>query len=385
MKYRRRGVVAMLVAISMFVMIGFAVLAIDIGAIYNTRGDLQRTADASAMAGASAYVTNDMMRVRRDTGSIGPIISTITNRSLDIGSRNLTFGLNTMNINPADVTTGWIDIRSGTSSIQSNSIPRDYNAVGVIARRDATVNGELSLFFAGIFGKTSIGITASAVAALDDRFAGINVEAPNGTAIIPFTIHENAYNTQVIEGGDNYTYDSGIVSNGPDDINEIKLFPYPLSGNEEEGNGNFGFLNIGNPSQSAAVEKEQITNGITEDQVLDEFESPDLMFYDDSGNSISYIVGGSPGLEVAIENTIKQKIGDTVGFFLHNYYNEVGANATYRITKLVYGIIIDVKLTGNMNSKFFYIQPTIYAGGDVIIDVDAPSSNGEIGKIVLVR
>lgn len=383
--YRRRGTVAVLVAVSMFVMIGFAVLAIDVGAIYNTRGDLQRTADSSAMAGVSAYINNDMMRVRRGTGSIGPVIIMATDRSSAMGEPNPTFGLSSTNIGTADITPGFIDITSATSDINSNPTPRDYNAVEVITRRDAKENGELSLFFAGIFGKTSTALSARAVAALDDRFSGINVGDPNGAPLIPFTIHETAYSAQLTGGDDNYTYDSGIVSSGPDDINEIRLFPYPLSGDSGEGDGNFGFLNIGNPSQSASVERNQIADGITEAQVLDEFGAEDLTFYDGDGNPVSYIVGGSPGLEVAVESTIEQKIGEVVGFFLHNDYSLSGANATYNITNLVYGVVMDVKLTGSMDSKYFYIQTITYVGSDVIIDPDSPSSDGAIGRIVLVR
>ena len=37
---------------------GFASLTIDVGLLYNAKADLQRTADAAALAGASAYLTD---------------------------------------------------------------------------------------------------------------------------------------------------------------------------------------------------------------------------------------------------------------------------------------------------------------------------------------
>src|SRR5688500_20408515 len=49
---RRRASVAVLTAFSGTVLVGFASLSVDVGMLYNVRAELQRTADAAAMAGA---------------------------------------------------------------------------------------------------------------------------------------------------------------------------------------------------------------------------------------------------------------------------------------------------------------------------------------------
>ena len=53
MSGRARAVVAVQVMVLLVVMLGFAALTVDVGMMYNTRADLQRAADASAMAGAA--------------------------------------------------------------------------------------------------------------------------------------------------------------------------------------------------------------------------------------------------------------------------------------------------------------------------------------------
>jgi len=54
MKRRNRGQVLVLVALAIFVLLGFAALGIDVGFMYSVRHELQRSADAGALAGASA-------------------------------------------------------------------------------------------------------------------------------------------------------------------------------------------------------------------------------------------------------------------------------------------------------------------------------------------
>ena len=49
----RRGAAVVQVAVFLTTLIGFAALAIDVGLLYNERADLQKTADAAALAAAA--------------------------------------------------------------------------------------------------------------------------------------------------------------------------------------------------------------------------------------------------------------------------------------------------------------------------------------------
>jgi hypothetical protein len=369
----------------MFVLLGFAALVIDVGVMHNVRRDLQRAADSAALAGASTYVTDDMMRVRMDSGTMSSVASVISQRVIEFGRKNATIGSPQTNIGRSDIETGWVNPHSLSSPINNNPHPRDFNVVSVKTRRDEGMNGSVPLFFAWIFGKTSTDMYAYAAAAFDDHFAGVRIMRP-GTSILPFTIHEDAFEQEMAQGSDQYAYNEPGVSSGSDGIIEIRLFPYPLSGSGyEEGDGNFGFLNVGNHSEGASVEKEQILQGITKDQAIEEFGTNELTFFDYDGNPTTYQVDGSPGLTVTVQTEIEQRIGDVVGFFLHNNVVESGSNAIYTITRVVYGRVMDVRLTGALQNKYLYVQPASYNGSDIIIHENAPSSNGLTGRLVLVR
>ena len=59
MKKSDRGQVLVLVALAMFVLLGLAALGVDVGFMYSVRHELQRCADAGALAGASAFTEGD--------------------------------------------------------------------------------------------------------------------------------------------------------------------------------------------------------------------------------------------------------------------------------------------------------------------------------------
>src|SRR5262245_51463113 len=62
----RRGVVAVFAALCMALIIGMAALALDLGNMYLIRGELQRAADAAALAGAGAYASVPGLAERHD-------------------------------------------------------------------------------------------------------------------------------------------------------------------------------------------------------------------------------------------------------------------------------------------------------------------------------
>src|SRR4030066_2397631 len=56
MKRRNRGQILVLFTVSLVVLIGMAALGVDVGYMYSVRHDLQRCADAGALAGASRFI-----------------------------------------------------------------------------------------------------------------------------------------------------------------------------------------------------------------------------------------------------------------------------------------------------------------------------------------
>lgn len=152
---RRRGVVAPLVAVLLVVIVGFTALAVDIGAMYNARADLQMIADAGAMAAAQVLSTHD-------GGFDGARAA-----AEQVAAENPVFGMNgtAFVLETADVEFGR---KTSTTPFAPGATP--VNAVRVTARlADTHTNGSLSLYFARVFGENRKDLQASATAALGPR------------------------------------------------------------------------------------------------------------------------------------------------------------------------------------------------------------------------
>ena len=79
------------------------------------------------------------------------------------------------------------------------------------------------------------------------------------------------------------------------------------------------------------------------------------------------------------------RLGDLVGFFLHDHTTASGSNYEYRITSLRFGRLLEIDLTGNPANKRLVLQPVVYDGPGVQTDPDGESSEGLVVGIRLVR
>ncbi|UCE60834.1 MAG: hypothetical protein JSU63_03610 [Phycisphaerales bacterium] len=380
---RKRAVVAVQVGVMLVTLLAFAALSIDVGAMYNARGDLQRAADVAALAGATSYVEDTMLQVRLnpDGGEISEVLSATITRVNELAAENASFGVDTTLIEGGDITTGWIDVTSGTSPIQVAGSSDAYNAVQVVAKRTAEgLNGSIALYFAPIFGITLSETEVTATAVFDDHVAGFSPGEDPGI-LMPFSIHEDLFDSEITVGSDEYSYDSDDdeIESDPDGLPEIKLFPWTSTP------GNFGLLNIGLPSMGAPGLADHIENGVPPEDLEAEIGTDVLTFYDWEGDPVTYDIGGDPGMTVSLTAAIETRVGDVVAFLLHNAVNYPGANAVYTVTDVRFGRVMKIKLTGSPTSKTFLIQPVSYAGPGVVVDPNAPSSNGLAGRLKLAR
>lgn len=379
---RRRGIVAIQVGVMLAVLLGAAAMTIDVGQIYAARGELQRAADAAALAGATALMTDDMMDVRNGVGSLDGVVAEAISRSNAISHLNKTLNEAT-HIEFGDVLSGEINLNSGTDPLDQGAAAADYNAIQVTVHRNAAgSNGQVPLFFSGVFGRFYSDSIATATAAFDDRFSGFDFDIPGG-GIAPFAMSREAYEQDLNNGPDFYSYDdvADNVFNAADGTREIRIYPYPYSGSGyTEGDGNFGMLNIGSVGQGTSTETAQIEDGVTSDQIFNEIGTTDPDFENNT-----YEITGSPGMVSSIKSTLEPMVGQVIGFFLHDGVVLSGSNATYTISSLRFGRIMAVKLTGAPSTRGIFIQPVSYVGNGVTTSPTAPSTNGELGRIVLVR
>ncbi|WP_041464052.1 pilus assembly protein TadG-related protein [Pelodictyon luteolum] len=200
-----RGGAAILFALTLPVLLGFAALAVDLARIHLTRVELQNAADAAALGGA---------RSLSDSGGNPYNWSAAGSAALDIARRNVANGAG---IQDALIETGYWNIQDPSEGLRAPGTP-GVPAAGDVAAVQVTItisrtlnNGPLRLFFAPVLG----------IAEQDVQGSSVAVIAPpaGGTGLFPFVIglamleHYWDFNTNtpVLQNGVAPTIDLGSV------------------------------------------------------------------------------------------------------------------------------------------------------------------------------
>jgi hypothetical protein len=382
-RQQKRGATAVIVVVTLPALLGFAALTVDVGLLQNAKADLQRAVDAAALAGASAYFSDTALR--KDDYELTQLV---TGRSQAISLQNPTLGRPTI-LEAADILVGRHDFDNPSGPLLYSGSP---NAVHATARRvQGGANGPVPFIFAPLWGVFHGDVTASARAATSDHFAGLQIVENAYPVLLPFTIDKDLWDDQVASGPDQFSYDddNGTVDELADGISEAHLFPIKIWGEgqeyvpeDDEGAGNFGLVNIAG-SGSASQVGYQIENGISADEMEAEFGGPELLYSDEQGNAITHQISGTPGITASIKSSLEQRVGDVVGFFIHDTVTGVGSGTCFRNVGIRFGRIMNVKLTGN--PKGLVIQPVAYAGPAVIVHEAAPPTGGQVGCVMLVQ
>ncbi|MGB0715669.1 MAG: VWA domain-containing protein [Phycisphaerae bacterium] len=155
---KRRAVIVVQVAVLMVVLLGFAVLTVDVGAMYNTRADIQRAADSAALAAAAMLATPGeevALEEARSAALSYTQQNPVFGRQLTLDSQDVVFGR---------VTFG----ESGVPGFQPTNFMPDAVSIRVRHTADSS-NGAVPLFFARIFGMDSTDMSAGAVAMMIPR------------------------------------------------------------------------------------------------------------------------------------------------------------------------------------------------------------------------
>ena len=140
----QQGNIMVLFGLGFGVIAGVGALAVDMGNAYVLRGQLQRTADAAALAGASQL----------------PIPGLAMLKAQEFADYNMPSAHHGTVLASADVVAGNWDV--GSRTFTANTAP--FNAVQVTTKRSQDNNNPAPTFFGRIFGIDSIDITASATA-----------------------------------------------------------------------------------------------------------------------------------------------------------------------------------------------------------------------------
>ncbi len=373
----RRGAVIVFVAALMVVLLGMAALTIDLGILYVARSELQRTADAAALAAALDLLDEDILK---GAPYMSDEIAAATLSAVEYAQMNPVLNVAPTLDADRDVTIGYLYDPDDPNDVFTTMVdPSLYNSARVVVRR-SSLNGDAILFsFANIFGHSSADLAAEATATYKNGVVGYKPTPDTGNAeLMPLALHTDVWNDLITGGstaGDNYSFDpvTGAVTLGPDGIDEINLFPG--SGATQLPSGNFGTVDIGSNNNSTADLSRQIRGGISESDLAaigGEF-------------SVPTSVNGDTGLSAAIKDDLASVIGLPRAIPLFSNVSGNGNNSMFDIVGFGGIRVMAVKLTGSMASKHVLVQPAFVTDAAAVTGPGSGSSYYVYTPIRLTR
>ena len=155
----RRGSSMVWTVIALLAVMGFCSLAVDVGKVQLAKGQLRHAADAAARHAASGLATS------------GP--SAARTNAVSAAADNKADGAPVALDATADVQFGTWDHVNKTFTAAAAGAESSANAVRVTARRTAARGNPVQLMFAGVVGRPTIDLTATATARINSRKPGI--------------------------------------------------------------------------------------------------------------------------------------------------------------------------------------------------------------------
>lgn len=378
----RRGAISVLAALLIIVLLGTIAFCIDVGYVLTAKEELQRTADATALATCWEYAkqlsngnTSDAATMAaRTTAGEYAAHNNVTHAPLLLST-------NAGNDPAGDVVFGYVsDLNAGADNFQTGNANL-YNSARVRVRKDSSINNEVPYFFARVFGLQGQVLRAEATAAVVRDVSGFQTPADGSNLeILPFALDLDTWNNWMNGSGtDDWSWDpdSKQVSSGGDGKREVNLYPQGTGSP-----GNRGTVDIGGANNSTSDISRQITHGV----------SPgDMQALQNSGRQLEFNADGKLDLngDTGISAGVKDELASIVGKpRIIPVFSKVvgpGNNAEYTIVKWQGIRIVDVKLTGPMSKKHVTIQAAPIVSKGVVPSPGTGTSSYVFSSVVLIK
>ncbi len=355
---RRRGNIAALTALLLVPVLAVVALAIDVGVMQVHRAELQRSADAAAMAGVWELLETKHQDLN-DPGQVTVRARTAARQYANANYRK------PLQIDDRDIKVGFMPEPRSGGVIQLGD-PKSFNAVQVRVRRDHTTNGPLHLILGSLIGTDSAATSATATAAMLADVKGFKVTDDfENLPLLPFALDLTTWES-VSEGfgQDLWRWDANAEQfvPGSDGIPEFNFYP------QDTGSAaNRGTVNIGATNNSTRRVSRQILDGITVE---------DLKFHDgqlviESG---TITLGADPGISAGFKDELAKIIGQARLIPVFSELSGNGNNGVYTIVRWVGIRIIDVNLSGADKWLLAQASPVVVTG---VVPGDDPGSHSE--------
>ena len=259
----RRGAVTPLVALLLIPLLAMLAFSIDAGWMVLTKTDLQRTADAAALAGAEKlqelYVEYNMpgqtaLGVIKNkavtTGADSPMVTAQTFASYNKA------GNVSIIVPDSDIQFGFTDA-NGNYTSPYGGFP---NTIQVTTRRDGVANGSLGLFFGGLLGTSTANLETTARATIyAGTVSSLQVITGVSAHILPVALDYKIWDQFYSTGK---SPDGTIYTNRTNGWPELHVYPTP--GNAP---GSFGLIDVGPPSNYVPAFRNWIDDGETPNDI----------------------------------------------------------------------------------------------------------------------
>lgn len=327
-KSPRRGAIAVLSAVMMVLLLGLVALAVDYGLIVKVRSDLQRAADAAALAAVQDLVpaadgTQDLAAARATVQTYAT--SNLEEPSFQVAGGDIEIG----RFEPATVYSAVTLDNSGI-----------LDAVRVTLRRDGTTNPRVGLFFGRVLGQKEAGVMATGTAVLQKA-----MRLEPGAPVLPFSMHRDAWNGHEVWS----IYGDGKLKDA----------------NRDSIPGNWGTLDIGPSNNSTSDLSDQILDGLSRDDLA-------ALYAEDRIPQSKYIdateplwLNGDPGLSSGMQSAVQAIHGeerivpiyDGLGGELH------GADVAFHIVGWGVVTVVDSHWGGSKKTHVKIKKACLYSGG----------------------
>lgn len=388
---RRRGAVAVVVALLLIPLLAFVAFCVDVGWMTTTKSELQNAADSAASAGARQLVDNygaysgSVPSNRQNL--INGAEKEATKYSQQFSGHNEAGGVHGLKLLTEDIQFGFTD---AAGTFHASSVHPGYpNTVQVLERRDAGANGRLPLFFAGAIGRRDTALTATASSTIYTGLitsfgppkvvSGGTGEGAGGDGdgawgddywsdgsgldcgLLPVAFDVNTWNQFFANG----VSPDGVVHADGAGTPEIHIYPSP-----QQSPGNFGLLCIGTPTNATPDFRNWILNGPS---------ASDLKYLADSGEfPVSQESPkpwkGTPGLRSTLKTDFAAIIGQPRLLPLFKPASAIpyqaasghGSNTTYDIVGFA-GVMV-TKVTGSGGNLEICVQPCSVLDPSAVFD-----------------
>lgn len=338
---RRHGSILILVAFAAIPLLGMVAFAVDYGYVLKARTDLQRAADAAALAGVLSL--EPAPNGYQDLASVRATV-------LEYAAANA--GAQFTVLDP-DIVIGRFEPSTVYTNLQISS-SGIFDTVRVTLRRDGNANPRAPLFFAKAIGFGEVSITATATAALQ-KASGLKA----GADILPFAVPLAEWQKQFEGDSWNIYGDGRILDDWGDEVP-----------------GNWGTVDVGYNSNATSDLNTQILNGLQQGDLDALYELGSIPDNTHIGGFHAMWLDADTGLSSGVKNAIYQVIGQQRLVPIYDtLLEEGGDNMEAHIVNWGVITVTDAHFHGSQNTyleitKSYMYDGDLYAQSDLSDEVN---------------